>query len=228
MSQHNFNIVGGDTDSIMFCKPDQSPFTKEEQENLLKEINTLLPGIIKFANDGIFKKVVYLKSKNYIMTDEKGKRKIKGSSLKSATLEPALKQMLNEFIDALIEDRQQDMVPIYHKYIKMVRDGITDIKQWSKKMQLSPTTFNSTRANETKVIDAIKGTEYKSGDRIYVYTTPEYTLRLAEQFDGRYDKATYYEKLFKTTKRFETILNVKEMFINYALKKNADKVNESG
>ena len=209
-----------------FCKPNGSPFNKEEIDSLIKDLNSNYEGLIEFADDGYYPVFIVLKSKNYIMVDEKGKRKIKGSSLKSATLEPALKQMLNEFIDALIEDRQQDMVSIYHKYIKMVRDDITDIKPWSKKMQLSPTTFNSTRANETKVIDAIKCTEYKSGDRIYVYTTSEDTLRLAEQFDGRYDKATYYEKLFKTTKRFETILPVRDMFLNYSLKKNKAKVDE--
>ena len=226
MRQLNLQITNCDTDSISCCKPDGSSFSIEERKLLLKELNDISPDLINWDDDGYYPVFIVLKSKNYIMVDEKGKRKIKGSSLKSATLEPALKQMLNEFIDALIEDRQQDMVSIYHKYIKMVRDDITDIKPWSKKMQLSPTTFNSTRANETKVIDAIKGTEYKSGDRIYVYTTPEDTLRLTEQFDGRYDKATYYEKLFKTTKRFETIMNVKEMFINYALKKNLAKVDE--
>lgn len=226
MRTNQFQLTNIDTDSISFCKPNGSPFNKEEIDSLIKDLNSNYEGLIEFADDGYYPVFIVLKSKNYIMVDEKGKRKIKGSSLKSATLEPALKQMLNEFIDALIEDRQQDMVSIYHKYIKMVRDDITDIKPWSKKMQLSPTTFNSTRANETKVIDAIKGTEYKSGDRIYVYTTPEDTLRLAEQFDGRYDKATYYEKLFKTTKRFETILPVRDMFLNYSLKKNKAKVDE--
>lgn len=225
MNNYNFELICCDTDAITITKQDQAIFTEKELEQLTKELNAQFPSGINWEFEFNVPKMIVLKAKNYLIYDGK-KLKIKGSSLKSATLEPALKQMLNEFIDALIEDRQQDMVSIYHKYIKMVRDDITDIKPWSKKMQLSPTTFNSTRANETKVIDAIKGTEYKSGDRIYVYTTPEDTLRLAEQFDGRYDKPTYYEKLFKTTKRFETILPVKEMFINYALKKNLAKVDE--
>ncbi len=87
-------------------------------------------------------------------------------------------------------------------------------------MQLSPTTYNSTRANETKVIDAIQGTEYKSGDRIYVFITPEEKLCLTERYEGRYNIDAYLEKAFKTTKRFETILPVKEMFLNYSLKRN--------
>jgi len=227
MEAHNFKIIGGDTDSIMFCKPDESPFTKEEQRSLIDEINALLPKMIKYDSDGIFKRVVYLKAKNYLMVDEKGKWKIKGSALKSSTLEPALKDMLKEMLDAIVYDKGNDeLVNIYHKYVKIVRDGITDIKPWSKKMQLSPTTFNSTRTNETKIVDALKGTEYKSGDRVYLYTTPDHTLKLVEQYDGQYDKITYLDKLFKTTKRFETILPVKEMFLNYSLKRNSSKIND--
>lgn len=225
MNIHDFRIVGGDTDSIMFCKPDMAPFSKDEQAALLLEINSLLPKEIKFANDGIFPKVLYLKAKNYIMIDEKGKRKMKGSSLKSSTMEPALKEMLGEFIDALLNDQQELLPAIYDKYIQKALN-ITDIKPWSKKMTLSPVTFKSIRKNETKVIDAIKGSEYGSGDRIFVYSRPDDTLQLSERFDGIYDVDTYLEKVYKTTQRFETIIPVKEMFPNYALKKNKKLLEE--
>ena len=220
MQTHNFRVVGGDTDSIMFCKQDQSPFSEEEQESLLEEINSLLPTDIKFEADGTFKRVVYLKAKNYIMVDEDGKRTVKGSSLKSSTLEPVLKEMLKEFISLIIDAADNTkLVEVYTKYIQMVYD-IKDITPFAKKMQLSPTTFNSTRTNETSVVAAIQGSEYKSGDKIWVYRTPEGALKLAERFVGDYDRHTYYEKIFKTTKRFETILPVKELFPNYSLKRN--------
>lgn len=217
--QHDFRIVGGDTDSIMFCKQDMSPFSKQEQNDLLDEINSMLPDLIKFENDGVFSKVLYLKAKNYIMVDEKGKRTMKGSSLKSSTLEPALKYMLNRMIDAILFDNIEGMKAIYMEYVLHVRDGIANIKDWSSKKSLSPTTFNSKRKNETKIVDALVGSEYKSGDRIYVYPFDD-KLILAERFDGQYDKEVYYKKLYKTTERFATILPVKDMFTNFALKKN--------
>jgi DNA polymerase elongation subunit (family B) len=222
MNQHNFVITNADTDSIMFCKPDQTPFDKEEQQLLINEINSLLPEHIKFANDGVFSKVLILKAKNYAMLDEKGKLKIKGSSLKSASLEPALKVMLNRMVDTLMykDEPIPEMVNIYNEFIREVRDGIKDIKQWSKKIQLSPTTFNSERTNETKIIDAIQGSEYRSGDRIYVFILPNEDLCLTERYSGQYNPSKYLEKLFKITKRFETFLPVKEIFPNYALKKN--------
>jgi hypothetical protein len=226
MIDHNFQITNADTDSISFCKHDMTPFTKDEINNLMDEINKISPEFMIWENDGYFSKFLVLKSKNYVMIDESGKRKIKGSSLKSSTLEPKIKQMIQDMLDMLLEDRQKDMKAIYNSYIKLVRDGITDIKPWAKKLTLSPTTFESTRLNETKIINAIKDTQYKSGDRIYVYSKSDGTLKLTEQYDGDYDKKIYYEKLYKATARFETVLPVKEMFLNYALKRNIKLVDE--
>ena len=228
MLMHNFRIVGGDTDSIMFCKPDMAPFSKDEQASLLLEINSLLPKEIKFANDGIFPKVLYLKSKNYIMIDERGKRKMKGSSLKSSTMEPALKEMLGEFIDALLSDQQVLLPEIYNKYIQKALN-ITDVKSWCTKKTLSPTTYKSERKNETDIVDAIKGSEYKSGDRIYLFakskvieldevykagpkkgqqkTKKVKVYGLMENFDGEYDKQCYVDKVLTTTKRFSTVID---------------------
>lgn len=220
MKPHDFIIVGGDTDSIMFCKRDQSPFSKEEQSSLINEINGLLPGLIRFANDGVFKRVIYLKAKNYVMVDEKGKWKVKGSALKSSTLEPILKQFINEMVSAVIEiDDTARLVDIYHRYIKLV-NNITDIKPWCSKKALSPTTFRSERTNETKIVDALKGTEYRSGDRVYLFPVNENILSLAENFVGVYHKEAFYKKLYKATERFKTILPTKDLFLNYSLKKN--------
>lgn len=207
----------------MFCKQDMSPFSEEEQENLLKEINSLLPKEIKFANDGIFSRVVYLKAKNYVMVDSKGKRKVKGSALKSSTLEPALKQMLAEMVDLLIADKRDELKAVYNRYLEAAQN-ITDIRQWATKKTLSPTTFNSERKNETDIVDAIKG-RYSSGDRVYLYTNSEIRetgevykrtglpktkrvkyLCLVEDFDGNYCKDHYIKRVKDTAKRFETVL----------------------
>lgn len=233
MLENNFKIVGGDTDSIMFCKPDMSPFPKEEQELLLQKINSLLPGKIKFKNDGIFTKVLYLKSKNYCMIDEKGKRKIKGSSLKSATLEPQLKKFLNEMIDNIMIDKLDQLPNIYRKY-QLEIENITDITPWCKKVSLSTKTYNSPRKNEKDIIDAIVGKEYVVGDKVYVFTkmktieleetykvgvkkgqkkTKEVKyLCLKEDFKGEFDKETYLGKLESCLNRFETIQEIMELF----------------
>jgi hypothetical protein len=229
---YNYTICNADTDSIMFCKPDQSQFSKEEQLALIKEINDLLPTMIKYDSDGIFKTVVVLKAKNYIMQDEKGKIKTKGSSLKSATLEPILKNMIQDIIDCILQDRIGDVKGVYLKYHEMSQN-ITDIVPWCSKKTLSPTTFNSTRKNEQDIINAIQDTEYKSGDKVYLYTdvqtieldeehkrgakkgqkkTKEVkVLKLKEHFNGSYYKEHYADRVWKTLCKFETVLDLSKM-----------------
>lgn len=227
MNTHNFTIVGGDTDSIMFCKPDMVAFSEEEQEHLLEEINNLLPQEITFANDGMFPKVLYLKAKNYIMIDKNGKRKIKGSAFKSSTLEPRLKILLNDFIDALfdqLDGKDINLLEIYHRYIKEA-SNITDITPWAKKVTLSATTYKSERKNETNIIDAIQGTEYVEGDKVRIYTKADGTLKLADKFDGDYNRHKYYEKIYKTVLRFSTVIDT-SIFKNFKNKGNAKLLEE--
>jgi hypothetical protein len=229
---HNFKIVGGDTDSIMFCKPDMTSFSEEEQEKLLQEINSLLPTEIKFANDGIFRRVVYAKAKNYVMQDFKGKLKVKGSAFKSSTLEPILKQMLTDFVNVILEPEVfvlEDCIPklqeIYMKYVLMV-PNIKDIKLWCTKKTLSATTYASQRKNETDIVDAVRDSEYVEGDKVYLFATLDEKWCLAEKFEGSYSWDTYYEKIFKTAARFSTILDTKTLFPNYSLKGNQKKLHE--
>lgn len=216
---HNFKIVNTDTDSIMFCKQDGSAFSKEEQESLLVEINAILPSKIQMTHDGYYSRVCILKAKNYILYDG-NKIKLKGSSLKSATLEPALKSFLNEIIDAIVFNRD-NYVEIYNKYI-LEASNITNIKRWASKKTISEKTLVSERANETKIMDAIKDSEYVEGDKVFLYFNEQDELRLIENFDGLYNKDKMYEKLFKATQRFATVLDVKSMFPNYKLKKNKE------
>lgn len=99
---HNFNIGPTDTDSISFCKKDGSPFSKEEQTILLNEINDISPEFIEWEDDGYYQTCIVLKAKNYILWDGE-KMTIKGSSFKTATKELALKQMMLDIVQVLLE-----------------------------------------------------------------------------------------------------------------------------
>lgn len=226
MKPHNFTLSNLDTDSISFCKPDMTPFSKEERSYLINEVNSLFSEEIQFSDDGFFPRFVVLKSKNYIMLDEKGKLKLKGSALKSSTLEPILKQMLSEFIDAIVYKKIEQLPDIYNKYVMMV-PYITDITPWCTKKTLSATTFASERKNETDIVDAIQGSEYVEGDKVYLYATVDEKWSLAERFDGKYSFDTYFEKVYKTAQRFSTILDTKTMFPNYCLQKTQKQLLES-
>ena len=220
---HNFLVPVVDTDSITVSKPDGSSFSQEEIDILTKEINELTDELINWEFEFYIPKMIVLKAKNYAMWDGK-KLKLKGSAFKSSTLEVALKEFLNEMIDAMLHDKT-NYGEIYLKYVREILD-IKDIKRWASKKTISSKTLTSERANETKIKDTIKDTDYREGDKIYVFFKENCELCLVENFSGDYNKDKMLLKLYKATERFETILPVKELFINYSLKKNRKLLDE--
>ena len=217
-----YRVINGDTDSISYTKADQSPFTEQDRLDDLKSLNSLYPERIHFEDDGLYQKVIILKAKNYILYDGK-KIKIKGSSLKSSKLEAALKGLQNEFIEALVFDRN-NFVEIYNKYVKQATD-ITSIRSWSSKKTITAKTESSERKNETKLMDAIAGADYKEGDKAYVFFMPDGSLCLADNFTGVYDKLKMCERVFKSIQVFENVLDITP-FLNYKLKKNQKALDE--
>lgn len=223
LNMHNFIINNADTDSILFSKEDGGEFSKEEQISLIKEINSLLPEMIEMDHDGYFRSVVIVKAKNYILYNG-SKITIKGSALKGSTKEPALKEMMNRFIEVLIMEGMNldKIVNIYTEYVIEARD-IKDITRWSTRKTITEAVLNPERTNEQKVADALEGEEFQAGDRRHFYFKEDSTLGLSEHFDGKYNKDKLYEKIWKTATIFDTIID-KGLFIKYSLKKNREAI----
>jgi DNA polymerase elongation subunit (family B) len=219
--QHNFIVGPSDTDSISFCKQDMSPFSQEELKTLLKEVNEQSPDKVLWEDDGYYKTIIALKAKNYVLYDGK-KLKIKGSALKASTKSEAMKEFTRRIIETLAykpDTAQEELKNLYNEFVDEAMN-ITNIKRWSSRKTLSETMIKSTRKNETKVIDAIKGSDYREGDRFFVFPRSDDTLCLAENFTGDYDKVHLLQNIWDTISIFDTILPVKELFTNYSLKKN--------
>lgn len=219
---HDFQISNCDTDSISFTA--YKPFTKDELKFLINEINDLSPEFMDWADDGYYKKVIILKAKNYILQDFNNKITYKGSALKSSKTEPALKEFLHKIIDTILNEEFKYQ-EVYNEFVREIL-AVKDIKRWVSKKSLTSTTYESTRANETKIIDAIKDTEYKEGDKVFLYFTKDGSLKLAEKYENDHDIETLLEKLYKISRVFTHIDNKpvgllpKDTFINYSLKKN--------
>lgn len=211
----DFFVVNADTDSISFSKGQF--ISEEERKALLADLNNLFPERIKFEDDGYFLTVVVLKAKNYILYDGK-KIKYKGSAIKATQKEPALKEFIKKIIDSIIENKQ-DYYQIYLSYVKEISQ-IQDIKRWATRKTISDKTLKSERTNESRIRDAIQGSEIVEGDRCYLFYKDKDTLELAERFDGNYDKDRLYGKLYDTAWVFETVLDCDLLFQNYKLKKN--------
>lgn len=222
VKSYNFKIANVDTDAILFCRQDENNMLEGEKQGIQTIINNAFPDNISWEFDGYFPKVVILKAKNYILKDENGKVKYKGSALRDPKIEPALREFIEKIVNCLLNDKN-DYEVIYKEYIKEIL-SISDIKRWSVRKTISSKTLESERTNESKIRDAIEGTEYVEGDRVHVFFKNDKSLGLMEKFDGDYDKKVLLSKLYKTGQRFETVLNSKDIFKNYSLKRNQEEL----
>lgn len=231
--KHNFILTNADTDSISFCKEDQSPIDKEEQKVLLNEINSLMDDGISFANDGFFETMIVFKAKNYILYDPTNKDpkkaiKTKGSSLKATTLEPKLKDFLNNSISLILKEKEYKE-KILNNYKELafecIKDSL-DIDKWCFRKGLTSKSLDSKTTNTTalKIQAALEQDEdnedgYEVMDRVFMYFDKDMNLKLTKFYNDDHNKEKMLEKLYKTGVRLEEILG-KGFFLNYSLKKN--------
>ena len=246
---HNFIIVNADTDSISFKKSDSSDFTNEESVALLSEINSILPEMIKYEDDGMFDTILVLKAKNYCLV-KKGQTKIKkkGSSIKDSKKEPALQEMLDAYIEDLIFYNGDNITEIYLSYIKEAKN-ITDISRWSMKKNITKAVLTSPRSNETKILDALAGTEVREGDKVFLYCdidgevqeskkgelvflangNPKMienrVLRLVDRWTGTYDIEHMLTRVYETTDILNNVVDMSKI-VKYHLKGNRKKLEE--
>ena len=211
-------IPNCDTDSISFCKPDFSNYTEEERTQLLEEVNKLYPSKIIWEDDGYYKTVIVIKTKNYILYDGK-KIKTKGSALKATTKEKALQEFIQDLVQAML-DQDVNLLEIYNKYALEIMN-VQDINRWTTRKTITDKVIKGTRENEKKVLRALEGTEYEQGDRVYLYYTSNDELSLPDKFNGDYHKDRLLQKLYDTLKTFSEIIDL-ELYPNYKLKKNKE------
>ena len=243
-----YTLVNGDTDSISYCN--YKPFTKADYYKEIDEINALLPEYINFSDDGIFSKFIVVQAKNYIMLEEGStKYKLKGSSITDQKKEPVLLMFLKELIDCLIEDRNADLVSVYHKYIKESQN-IEDISRWVTKKTITKAVFESSRPNETKILDAVKGETIQAGDKVYLWSmidgekqkmvkgqpefykdgtpkmVPNTVLKLQKHWSkGMEDKEHYLGRVRSTLEILENVLDMTQ-FVDYTKAKNKQLLQE--
>lgn len=216
--EKGFTVPKGDTDSITMWKNGET-FNKDEINSLIVEINSILPEHINFELDAVYDVIVVFKAKNYAYR-EGAKISTKGSAIKASTKCPALKEYINTIVNDLLYLKPiEEMQATYTRYVKEA-NYIDNIQRWASRKTLSSTMIASTRANETKVIDALKGSNYTEGDRFFTFFLNNDNLCLVENFTGDYNKIRLFKSIHDTVSVFETVLDVKNLFPNYALKRN--------
>ena len=215
---HDFVIVGGDTDGLAFKKPDQSEFTKEERRAVLEGLNELMDGLIHWEDDGVFKVQLVVKAKNYVLLDEKGKQKTKGSALKATTKEKALQAFVQEVIGLLLNDGEAFIYGTYMRYAKDIL-ALQDLTMWTSKHTITKAVLEGKGTAQVRIREALKGRSVQEGDKVYMFFKTPTERCLLERFDGTYDAGILLGKLYDTLCVFETVLDVKA-YPNLTLKRN--------
>lgn len=231
-----YRIVNVDTDSFSYTNGEAPIEGEFEQE--IEEINSLYPDGIVWEDDGVFKKVIVVKAKNYILDNGK-KIKYKGSGILDQKKEPALKEMLEKLVNAILDKEHDDtLTQIYESYIHEAMT-VQDISRWVTKKTVSKAVLEGERKNETKVFDALQGRTVQEGDKIWVFqdidgvepvmvkgevqyykktgemkTKPRTVLRMLEDFTGTYDKGHFVKRVYATLCILDNVLDM-NLFVDY-------------
>lgn len=247
LKNHNFVVPVIDTDSLTVCKQDGSEFSQKEIDLLTEEINELTDELINWEFEFYIPKIIVVKSKNYVLDYGNGKVKTKGSSIRDQKKEPAMREMMDKLIQGMLDDKSsQDLIEIYHSYIKEALN-MQDISRWSSKKTITEAVLDCAkgqgRKNEMDVFDAIKNETVQGGDKIYVYpvilgisTTPGGTsnktgkplkdkvveitgLKLSKNWTNDHNVEKLLERCFATVKIFSSVLDMNK-FLDYSKAKN--------
>lgn len=240
MPRHNWKLVNIDTDAVSFCKQDESPFTEEEYNNAISELNKIMYS--EWEDDGVFDRVLVVKAKNYVLKPRgQNKYKYKGSSLTDAKKEVALVELLHKLIEDLIENNGNSLNDIYTKYVKEAYN-IEDINRWTTKKSITSKVLNPIRANEENILNAVKHLNPREGNKFWLYTAlngkiPEIKnkttnpycplnkdlepkmidnaiLKVADEWSNDEHKLHYVGRVYSTLEILKSVIDIKQ-FIKY-------------
>jgi len=230
-----YKLVACDTDSIKICRTDGKPMSQEEQDNILKRMDSKTPELIRLEEDGYYEKFLVIKSKNYVTYDGK-KTKYKGSSIKDQKKEPALRKFMNSAISLIMnhpEDYNLKLQALYQSYCRKALE-IDNINDWAVKKTVTRSVINETTSGQANINAAIKGRGFSEGDKIWLYVKedPEKPAdvnkkkyALIEDFGGEYHIWHYVKRVYDTLSILENLIDIKQ-FIKYHNKSNRSKLEE--
>lgn len=182
-----YSLVNVDTDSFSYICNNELSKTQFKKE--IKELNAIFPNLISWEDDGIYTKVVVLKTKNYILKkhkdwckpkelDKNGEPKVimKGSSLKDQKKEPALKEMLDTLINEILNDNNKEKLNIIIKTYQDEAQNVQDVTRWCTKKTYTSKMIEGEGKIALDVQNAINEAlasriinRIQEGDKIYLY-----------------------------------------------------------
>ncbi|HXE72444.1 MAG TPA: DNA polymerase domain-containing protein [Candidatus Nitrosotenuis sp.] len=216
-------ILEVDTDGIYFVPP-----PGQDEEALEQALLAELPEGIRVELDGRYPAMYVHKMKNYALLGEDGKLILRGSALRSRSLEPYLRRFLEEMLALALQGRQQEIPALLGRYLEDLEqrripaamlartETLSDSLDTYRK-KISGASRNRGAAYELALAS---GRGFRAGDSVSYYVTGSkanvtvYTsCRLLSEHDPAHpdENAAYYKKkLLDFYNRFAPTLGVPE------------------
>ncbi|MFW5846740.1 MAG: DNA polymerase domain-containing protein [Nanoarchaeota archaeon] len=140
VEKSGFKVIFGDTDSVGFTLKNK---TRSEVKELLKKLNSELPGVMELELEGFFKRGIWVTTrggnvgakKKYALIDDQGKIKIRGFETVRRDWCALAREVQNKVIRLILEHGNETQAMVY------LREIIQKLKQ--RKIQLKELTIKT-------------------------------------------------------------------------------------
>ncbi len=218
-------VIEADTDGIYFIPPKEFSSDEEKAQEFVKNVGSTLPEGINLAFNGVYKKMLSYKKKNYALLDKDGNVEIKGASLISRGMEPFARKYISECIKFLLNNEIEKIHELYKSTYKSIAERKIDIFELAKtetlreRLDRYQELVKKGKRNRSAAYElAIASRKnYKPGDKITYYITGSTSdirsfenCKLVEDWNPlrRDENVEYYlSKLNEYSKRFEIFFN---------------------
>lgn len=220
-------ILEVDTDGIYFVPP-PSLAGEEAEIALVEALNDELPDGLKVDLDGRYRSMYCHKMKNYALLDAEGRVTLRGSGLRSRSLEPFLREALEEMLTLALQGRQEEIPGLFDR----VSEDLWEHRIPAKKLARTETLSESPEAYQRKIEAGARNRaaayelagagdrRLRAGDTVSYYITGEKATvtaydncRMVTEHDPTApdeNPAYYQKKLRELYKKFGPTLGLRE------------------
>ncbi|MBI3929327.1 MAG: DNA polymerase II [Armatimonadetes bacterium] len=233
-------IVEVDTDGIYFVPPAGSG-----GERLVEELNATLPDGIQVELDGLYPAMYCHKMKNYALLEEDGTLVVRGSGLRSRSLEPFLRDFLEEIVRLGLQGQGNRIPELYEEVRARLARGEIPIYKLARRETLadSPCAYQKKigagSRNRAAVYEVAlsSGRPYVAGDSLSYYVTGQkatvtaynHARRVAEYNPDLpdFNVAYYQKKVREIYQRFAPLLGAPGAFSRKNVPRSIETAEES-
>ncbi len=202
LTERGCRVIEIDTDGVYFVPPG-SVCTEESERAFVAGIDNEMPNGIRLAFDGRYKKMISLKTKNYVLQAYDGRQVLKGAALRSRADEPFGRQFLETAIALILNDEALEVPKLYHEWINRLVTRQVGVELLARRERVTDKTFKSSHRKRSAA--AMSGTGV--GEFVDVYERNTGDLARVEEYNHDENTAYYVGKLHKFAMRLAPAFN---------------------